>query len=243
MKSKKTYNINNQLFNTKTAIIKYVQSILYSYVSGRSLSKLDETFILSLLEYHPNKDEKIGIGVERIEVRKNPPKHKGFWIIRKDGTQIDFSYLVCINGSSTDGDIRQVARNEVKPFVLQFKQEFFQNNCVRVCPITGEEISFTNSHVHHSERSFDELFIEFFGKIDLEKIGVVDSFTINKLFADRSLAKEWHDFHNTNADLQVVSVIANLSILEKGNNRGKNKKVKTGGIKLKPVSHGETDWK
>lgn len=223
------YKVGGKSFRTKTEIREYVKSILKRYVSGRILNKNDEEFIISLLENHPSKDEKIGCGIERIEVRFNPPKHNGFWIIRKDGTQIDFSYLVCIGGSSIKSDCKSVARNEVVPFILEFKQDFFQDNEYNICPITGKEISFLNSHVHHSNESFDNLFNEFFKDINLDSIKIVDSGAINKLFADRKLAKEWCEFHNSRAKLQVVSVIANLSILEKG--RKFIPKYKTGGIK------------
>lgn len=237
-----SYLIGTRSFTSKSKIADYVKSILKRYSSGRSLSKDDESFISLLLENHPNKGEKIGCGIERIEVRLNPPKYKGFWIVRKDGTQVDFSYIACLKGSSKKGECRSVARNEVKSFVIEFKQRFFEDDEVKLCPITGEEISFSNSHVHHSGKSFDELFTEFFGKLDIGTIKIVDSGAINKLFANRKLAKAWCEFHNSHAELQIVSIIANLSILEKGRKKGEKHSV--GGIKKteNTITYGETTF-
>ncbi|MGW6791885.1 DCL family protein [Streptomyces chartreusis] len=53
----------------------------------------DDAFLRALLALHSEAEEKIGPGVDHFQVRKHPDWDTyGFWVVRTDGTEDDFSY-------------------------------------------------------------------------------------------------------------------------------------------------------
>ncbi|KAH1164241.1 hypothetical protein GLYMA_01G215700v4 [Glycine max] len=75
--------------------------ILNKYSIDELLSESDRSTMLRVLNFHPHKSEKFGIGPQDIKVGWHP-KYKDsrcFHIIRTDGTVEDFSYRKCILGA------------------------------------------------------------------------------------------------------------------------------------------------
>ncbi|KAG4987526.1 hypothetical protein JHK85_030509 [Glycine max] len=75
--------------------------ILNKYSIDELLSESDRSTMLRVLNFHPRKSEKFGIGPQDIKVGWHP-KYKDsrcFHIVRIDGTVEDFSYRKCILGA------------------------------------------------------------------------------------------------------------------------------------------------
>ncbi|ERN00640.1 hypothetical protein AMTR_s00091p00171300 [Amborella trichopoda] len=87
------------------------------YESGDKLSSEHETIILEkLLPYHPEADKKIGPGVEFITIDYHPDfeNSRCLFLMRKDGTEVDFSFWKCIKGL-----IRKKYPNYADSFILR----------------------------------------------------------------------------------------------------------------------------
>src|SRR3954469_2690621 len=58
-----------------------------------------------LLDWHPTGIKKIGSGVKHFEVRTHLWQDKflqrGFYIVRHDGTLVDFSYILCFQSKAS----------------------------------------------------------------------------------------------------------------------------------------------
>ena len=90
------YTIGNKNFKSQKEIDIHYGAIIAKYDWGETLSAEDHQDAVELLEFHPNKDEKIGIGMSHIEVRRNTQETHGynnkcFFVVRTDGTAIDFT--------------------------------------------------------------------------------------------------------------------------------------------------------
>lgn len=76
----------------------FFRGMLNRYRIGDRVSDVDGIDLVALLERHDEKDEKIGCGIEYFAVEAVPEPYSGkcFWIVRTDGSRIDFSYPHCL---------------------------------------------------------------------------------------------------------------------------------------------------
>lgn len=85
----------------------FFKEMLNSYGIGDKVSAEDAVELRALLERHDEQDEKTGAGIAGFEVNAPPSdvpqfSNKCFWIIRSDGTKIDFSIGHCLERKSYD---------------------------------------------------------------------------------------------------------------------------------------------
>ena len=106
-------------------------------------------------------------------------------------------------------------RLAVKADVERFREEYFQSHDNPRCPVTGETLSRSNSHVHHEGPHVDE-FNRLVGsfvreqRVNLSKVRYVAGHLL-----DEQLRRAFVRHHTDHAKLQVVSAPANLGHLRK----------------------------
>lgn len=80
-------------FDKKGDAQKFFSEMLNRYSNKDIVSDEDSKLLLELLEYHDEKDVKIGCGVDYIYKDVSPdPSTDCFYVKRKDGTHEDFSF-------------------------------------------------------------------------------------------------------------------------------------------------------
>jgi hypothetical protein len=165
---------------------------------------------------------KLGKGIKSIYrvLDKVYGKYRSFEIERLDGSKTDISYIIQnIKAPNLKNDFNKALRYIVMPQILEFKKNKFNENKIQICPFTNEEITFSNCHVDHFNPSFDELVNSFVTENKINDLSSVlepskDNQTISKI-SNKEIAKLFFDYHLKNANLQAVSIKANLSILKK----------------------------
>jgi hypothetical protein len=75
--------------------------VLNRYALGDRVSDEEAVDLTALLKLHSEYAEKVGVGIDHFEVRAPPPdvpQHSSrcFWIVRTDGSAIDFSFKNCL---------------------------------------------------------------------------------------------------------------------------------------------------
>ncbi|KAM0856622.1 hypothetical protein ACQ4PT_049017 [Festuca glaucescens] len=81
-------------------IVLSVRKIFRESCDGVNLSLEDEKFIKEkILEHHPEKDKKLSSETDHIVVNKHHTfqESRCFYVVSSDGTQIDFSYIKCLD--------------------------------------------------------------------------------------------------------------------------------------------------
>jgi hypothetical protein len=162
---------------------------------------------------HPDAAAKIGPGIARIEIRKDPFfKQNVFWIIRADGSETDFSFRRCINGAepSHRAQVLATMRLAITDQVLDYKHRALTPDAR--CSLTGVPLDETNVHVDH-----DPPFIEI-ARAFLAKVGGVAAVELapprdgilGRTFLDPLMAQRWSDFHRARATLFLTSAKANM---------------------------------
>lgn len=222
----KQYTVNGIEFRTQSDLVEYVRAILRRYSGDcEALDADDFVFMLALLGYHPEARDKIGCGVESMYVADNPiypgPKSRGFHVRRLDGTETDFSYRECIQATPHDRKVIAAMRAAVEPDTIAFKQAAFDaaGGLVR-CPDTGALLSFTTAHVDHkAPLTFDKLVRAFLCTegFQFDEIALVPSGDnqYQDQLADDGIRQRWIAYHRSHAELEVVSMTANLSLRKK----------------------------
>src|SRR6266481_3322382 len=84
-------------FRTKKDAITHFRTILAKYSPGETVSGADGAHLIVLLNRHPEAADKIGVGIHHFEVISAEFATKWFAVVQRNGTLIDFSYLVCVN--------------------------------------------------------------------------------------------------------------------------------------------------
>jgi hypothetical protein len=146
--------IGSQVFLTKKAALSKTHEVRERFIKKAWTSE-DEQFLRDLVELHPNKSEKIGVGIDRFEVRLILGQY-GFWIKRVDGSYMDFSFYSCLNMKTKEKDkvinaMRKAISNQTFPI-----RENAINMKLR-CPISGEVLTSVNCHVDHEFPKFIEI--------------------------------------------------------------------------------------
>jgi hypothetical protein len=104
MGKRRSIQIGARLYDKVGDATKFYSGMLNRYSTGAVVSQADAVELMALLERHDEKDEKVGTGIIRFEVDAAPDEHKNrcFWIVRNDGSRIDFSFKHCLEAKPFD---------------------------------------------------------------------------------------------------------------------------------------------
>lgn len=224
MSKRQSFLIAGEIFKTKSALQERIKEILHQHPELPYLAQKDFAFMFDVLKLHPDADIKIGVGVKTMYVKQNPiyTHTRNFWVVREDDSETDFSYLECLKETPHEKRFVNACRVAIELYMIDFKSKFFEqlNGQTGLCPITGESITFTTCHVDHkAPKTFKSIVSRFIADkvIDVNKVkinGKGEDGVFQDTFDDKQLAKMWIDYHNANAELQIVSHRANLSLLK-----------------------------
>ena len=104
MGKRRAIQLETRLFARAGDGTRFFSAMLNRYSVGEVVGSVDAVDLTALLKRHDELEEKIGVGVARFEVADAPDGHGGkcFWIVRNDGSRIDFSFKHCLEAKSSD---------------------------------------------------------------------------------------------------------------------------------------------
>jgi len=93
--------IGGKAYGSRQELMTYARSLIAegSAAEDGKLSAEGQAFVTDLLSHHASPAEKVGSGVTSIKVGCNPeyPDTKCFVLVRTDESEVDFSYIKCID--------------------------------------------------------------------------------------------------------------------------------------------------
>ncbi|KAG7028326.1 DNA-directed RNA polymerase IV subunit 1 [Cucurbita argyrosperma subsp. argyrosperma] len=100
-----------------------LRSILRKYSLNERLNEVDKSTLMMALYFHPQRDEKIGVGAQDIKVGSHSKysNTRCFILVRSDGTTEDFSYHKCVLGA-----LEIIAPHRVKAYQSKWMQDKFE---------------------------------------------------------------------------------------------------------------------
>lgn len=214
------YVLGGREFLTKAAIVAECRRILKETKANTKIEGADEAFVRDLLKLHPRRGSTAAVERELYVVwsqRSSRDKCFAYWSNRK-GEPIDFSYKECINPKPPIDRFSQAAREAICADIIVFKQAFWRGKRSARCPITGELMHCSSSHVDHAYVCFAALVDRF---IEAHSIDLSSVTYRGNGWANAALVEAFVDFHRANATLAVISAQANLSKGSSGYKRSK----------------------
>ncbi|MGJ5634951.1 DCL family protein [Nostoc sp. CALU 1950] len=197
-------------FKTQKERDNYIKSVLSRGI--RVLESQEASVVYDLLLLHPEVDSKIGIGIKQIEVRESPQrKNKCFWVIREDGSTVDFSAEKCkYNMSRLIEKRRKSAYREAVGG--QTGVYLKQRGSSQVCDICGLS---NELHVDHHKPLFSKLISDF----EKDRTGIPTEFQeatgtyFSKQFCkdDKEYRESWCSYHQQHAVLRLLCREHNLT--------------------------------
>ena len=209
--------IAGRVYPTKGEARARCRQIVTSVLPGQQITNPDDlAFVNAVIRLHPSHADKIGVGIRAITVQINRPfKTLGFWIERLDGTRTDISYLECLTPSNNRAKVLNALRNAIADQRTAVKAAAFAGGLV-CCPYTGQRLTPDTAHVDHAPpATFESLageFVELEGGWGRIRQRSSDA-QIGSILADERVRLRWQRFHLEHAELRVVSIEANLSII------------------------------
>lgn len=76
----------------------FFKVMLARYKKGDVVGEEDQEDLLALLDRHANREKKVGVGIDFFRVDADFYGGKCFWLVRKDGSEEDFSFRRCVTG-------------------------------------------------------------------------------------------------------------------------------------------------
>lgn len=215
---------NGRVFSIQADGITHFKEMLARYDDGQIVEDAnDHSDLVSLLERYDLVNDgpsKIGVGVRRFEKRKTFsrgfPTH-GFWVVRIDGSDTDFSYKNAVTGRPKpqsqefwDACHNAVVEDLRKEKARQFDRLSDQDGC-HPCDLTGEPVTFKSANLCHAFPSFGGIVSEFRrrkGWTDNVPTGVLSVSAdrqISTELIDTVVREEFRQFHHSVAILRIVA--------------------------------------
>lgn len=201
-------------FRTKTAAKDEIRRRIGQYEAADILIVADQVFFEELFKLHDEYSEKVGVGIKHIQIERDFHRNRCLYIHRTDGSEIDISWVHCVQPASTKTVVSAAFRREVKELVMAFKSNQLSKG--RRCPILNTPLDYENSHVAYTEYSFESLLDDFLNQADVtfESIELInpnpDDSDQRGILKDPALKAQWDRFHESKARLTLMSAEANL---------------------------------
>jgi hypothetical protein len=224
--------IGSRSFRTQSSALDHYKALLHRYQDGQRIAdSADHIDLVALIErFDPVLDavgeSPKGAGqIARFERRLNTRtgwSTSGFWIVRQDGTETDFSYIDAVKGKpkGRSQDFYNACRQAVAlDLVLAKKQAFAQygDDQSRVeCELTGKMITIDEAHLDHAWPYFSHMVSGFRAAKGWSRDipdGIVSAPADGQTtptFVDKAVADDFRDYHHSQAMLRILSKSANL---------------------------------
>lgn len=224
--------IGGRVFRTKTEATAFFKAMLARYKAGETVNDRDGLMLRALIERHPERDQKVDVGIRGFYVDMATMGTKCFWLQRIDGTKTDFSYPTCVRGTAPSvrsqaiSALRRVVDRDI---VIAKRRKFddLKDDDGKVeCPATGEALSWEDVHADHQQPMTFEVICTTFAasrKIGLEDLPITYGADnqLTPALTDESLAEAFRQYHHSVAKIRIVSKRRNL--LEAGKHRLRKK--------------------
>src|SRR6202035_908017 len=88
--------LSTRAFPTMGKAHEFFSEMLHRYKPGDRVSVADASDLTCLLDRHPDRDEKVDVGIDHFEVHSADFGSQCFRVVRTNGTWARFSYKACI---------------------------------------------------------------------------------------------------------------------------------------------------
>jgi len=218
----KSYSIGSLKFSSKKKAYEHTKNIIYQLGCCDICPEHDKfSFFMDLLRNHQSFDNKIGCGVSHFEIKPNAYNCYALAtdICRKDGSIVDFSWKSCAESTfkGYKQHLQSALRESIKYQIYQFREKSKSADFSLCCANCKSEQFCQVDHVI-SFKSLTERFLAD-NKPPQKFDENLETHEVIFRKSDKPFQDKWEDFHEKNADLQILCRSCNLS---KGSKKSNN---------------------
>lgn len=229
----KPVEIGVRTFPTQRSALEHFKALMHRYRDGQRVNDRDDhADLVGLVERFDPVLEAVGEPtkgagqIAHFERRLNTGpgwSTSGFWVVRHDGTETDFSYIDAVKGKPKGRaqDFYSACRQAVALDLLQAKKQAFVqygDDQGRVaCELTRKMVTIDEAHLDHAWPYFSHLVSGFRAARGWSR-DIPDSIVsapadgqTTATFVDGTVADAFRVFHREQAVLRILSREANLS--------------------------------
>ena len=219
---------NGRFWRTQKDALRHFKDMLGRYKNDEIVDNLDDhddhDDLVAVLERYDQLElggpSKVGPGIRLFERRLNRGEgysSPGFWAVRIDGTETDFSCPKAIKGTpaTTLEEYYAACRSAVGADLAAAKQRQFDHfsdaDGKIACDVSGVPVAFSQAQLRHANPSFGRIVEEFrkqqgWAKADLKgRLTTAGDAQISSSFLDPKDAEAFREFHHSKAVLHIVS--------------------------------------
>ncbi len=192
-------------FTSKKAATEYFKGILNAGKIDRTLDDNETEKLKRLINYHPNRSTKVGVGIDSIKISLTKPYRKRcFTIIRVDGTTEEFSPSKCIDADSKPfTEFSKACRKAIELRLHEWKVNQFESTTAK-CAITNNDITYDQANVvHKGPMTFNTIVHAFINdhSFDLSSIEYLRENIFGVQFMDPEISRMFDEYHKNCAIL------------------------------------------
>jgi hypothetical protein len=227
--------IGTKEFKTKASALSHFKKMLNDYNDGDVIiDEQDHKDLLALMDRYDSIRESVGEEpkgkgqISHFEKRKNFGDKwvsSSFWLVRKDGTETDFSIKAAISKAgmkNLERCFNDACRHAVIRDIVQIKLAKFQkqmnSNAEVKCEMTGKVVTWDECELDHDYPYFSVIVRDFRIANNLTpKIpsGVVTEDadgTFTATFVSKQMSDKFREYHKKRANLRLLSKGANAKL-------------------------------
>jgi hypothetical protein len=199
--------LNNLVFNSKKECKDFVRNVIKELNIYEIINLNHKYFnlFMELVKRHPEKENKIGVGINYFTILLDGYKKKYLSIKRVDNTQCDISWIKCIDMNTYNFEIllKDAMRFEIREQILEYK---FNNPFPRECCKCKKYFNSNDIEIDHYI-DFKVLYDNFIKSNPNYPTVFDDEPTFNNAvfkLSDKEYADKWSLYHKENAILQLL---------------------------------------
>lgn len=233
----KVIEIGARRFSTQSSALGHYKALLHRYKDGARIESAgDHADLVALLDRYdpileavgepPKGDGQIGHFERRLNTGTGWSS-PGFWVVREDGTDTDFSYIDAVKGKpkGRSQDFYNACRHAVALDLIKAKKQAFArygDDQGRVeCELTGMMVTIDQAHLDHAWPQFSHLVSGFRAARGWSReipdgiVSVPSDRQTSSKFIDDPISDAFRSFHHDQAELRILSRTANLQAASK----------------------------
>ena len=228
----KSVTVGSRVFKTQSSALEHFKKILYSYQDNDRVNDgSHHTDLVDLIDRYDPILEAVGEPLKgngqiaHFERRLNTGtgwSSSGFWVVRNDGSETDFSYIDAVKGKpkGISQDFYNACREAVALDLIQAKKKAFKDYGDSqgrvVCELTGKLVTIDEAHLDHAWPFFSHMVSGFRaarGWSSDVPTGIISEPAdgqMKSVFIDQIVADAFRSFHHAQAVMRILSKEANL---------------------------------
>ncbi len=193
-------------FPSPIPALQWFKRLLRSLPVGDPIPEPHHSRVMSLLRRHHDAAAKIGLGVAFFSVTLDALGDRQFQIHRIDGSTETFSIRVALRRSAPQplNLFYTAARHAIAPHLLAAKRDFFKDQPVQRCPITGQLFGSRTCRTCHQGATLSDLADQFLKEERLSPNLNWFIKTPKTELVEGEIKQRWIDYYCRNAAVTFV---------------------------------------